>query len=149
MAGSVMTIAQLIPFVANLIGCRWERGATGPERWDCGSLVIHVQRAAFGRELPLTLDGYAGLASAEAIRRAVADVQLAQDWPAHDQRRHGDVVLLQRGDFAHVGTWLELPDQRGLLHCARHQGVRFDDWLMVKGQAWTSIRSCRPAGGAS
>lgn len=138
-------------FIRDLIGRPWERGATGPDAWDCGSLTAHVQRQLFGRTLPVTMADYAGLTSAEALRQALLDVDIATVWPARpkgEKWAHGDVIVLRRGAFCHVGTWLKIARPGRLLHAARHEGVRLQDRVSLLAQGWSSVEACRPGGAA-
>lgn len=138
-------------FIANLIGMPWERGAVGPDAWDCGSLTAHVQQQMFTRHLPVTMADYAGLTSAEALRQALLDVDIAAVWPARPVKakwEHGDVIVLRRGAFCHVGTWLKIGRPGRLLHAARHQGVMLQDRVSLLAQGWSSVEACRPGGEA-
>lgn len=140
-----------LAFIRGLIGLRWERGATGPDAWDCGSLTAHVQRELFGRTLPVTMADYTGLTSAEALRQALLDVDITSAWPARPEGagwEHGDVIVLRRGAFCHVGTWLKVARPGRLLHAARHQGVMLQDRVSLLAQGWSSVEACRPGGAA-
>ncbi|ANK79381.1 hypothetical protein [Minwuia thermotolerans] len=149
-----------IRFVRPLIGLPWERGAAGPDAFDCGSFTAFVQRGMMGRELPVSLADYGDLVSAAALRQAIADAELDAAWPVVTRAegeeaarlattagwRHGDVVVFRRGAFCHVGTWTALGQgATGLLHCARFDGVVLEPWSTARARSWTSIEACRPA----
>ncbi len=97
---------------ARYIGRPYERGAQGPDSFDCGGLVRAVQMEQFGIAMPEVIapDYDDGQAVVGLIRTQAE----AQGWePVPAPPRHGDIVIVRRP--YHVGVWLET-DGGGVLH---------------------------------
>ena len=104
---------------AQYIGLPYERGAQGPDRYDCGGLVREVQTRHMGIPMPEVIapDYDDGLAMVGLIRTQAE----AQGWQAVSAPpKHGDIVVIRRP--YHVGVWLDI-DGGGVLHATRAAGV--------------------------
>lgn len=112
---------------AQYIGIPYERGAQGPDRYDCGGLVRQIQQAHFGISMPEVIapDYDDGLAVVGLIRTQAE----AQGWSvATGSPRHGDIVVVRRP--YHVGVWLDV-DGGGVLHAIGSHGV-----IWTRDAAW-------------
>jgi cell wall-associated NlpC family hydrolase len=101
--------------VSSLIGRRYELGADGPESYDCRGLLLHCQRAFFGKALP-------DLPMGQAMRDLFGEQLDSGHWEQVDQPSHGDAALLRGGDHPHVGVYLAL-DEPGVLYALEGVGV--------------------------
>lgn len=93
------------------IGKPYERGAQGPDAYDCGGLVRAVQRDQFGIDMPEVIvpDYDDGLGVVGMIQTQAR----LQHWYPVGSPRHGDIVVVRRP--YHVGVWLDI-DAGGVLH---------------------------------
>ena len=94
------------------IGIPYERGAQGPDRYDCAGLVRQIQQAHFGVPMPEVVapDYDDGMAMVGLIKMQAE----AQGWePVSGASQHGDIVVIRRP--YHVGVWLDI-DGGGVLH---------------------------------
>ena len=90
------------------IGRPWRADACGPEAYDCKGLVVAVQRALWGRDVPpLTL-------------QAVRDCHRAGWAPTDAAPQAGDVLLVRAIDGPHVGVFVTVRRRLQVLH-ARSQ----------------------------
>jgi cell wall-associated NlpC family hydrolase len=107
-----------------LIGKPWQRGALGPDAFDCWGLVRHVFAARWGIEMPAVAVG--GLyidapANVAAIKRAAS----ISGWaPVKDsQPADGDIVLMHSPSGRHVGVMIEVDGSLRLLHSFEGAGA--------------------------
>lgn len=91
------------------IGRPWRAGATGPEAYDCGGLVIAVQRAFWDRTVP-------PLTGVEAVRTC----QSAGWAPTNEYPVAGDVLLVRAIDGPHLGTFVTVRRRLMVLHARSH-----------------------------
>lgn len=95
------------------IGLPYERGAQGPDAWDCWSFFRHVERERFARELPAVPDPNSWRAIAAGLPIWAAQF----GWRMTGTPRDGDAVFLGRlRDPTHIGIWVD--DLNATLHCA-------------------------------
>lgn len=103
------------------IGLPYQRGAQGPEAWDCWSFFRRVQRERYGRELPL-------LPSPEGLRQIARAMPVWAGqfgWRVTTAPIDGDAVFLCRlRDPTHIGVWLA--DLKATLHCCEGGSVLHD-----------------------
>lgn len=103
------------------IGWPYQRGAQGPELWDCWSFFRHVQRAHYGRDIPLLSTP----PSWREIARAFPEWASQYGWKHRLVPRDGDAVFLARmREPTHVGVWLG--DLKATLHCCEGGSVLHD-----------------------
>lgn len=97
------------------IGLPYERGAQGPDKYDCGGLVRQIQQAHFGIPMPEVIaPDYDDAIGMVGLIRTQAE---AQGWQAvSGVPKHGDIVVIRRP--YHVGVWLDI-DGGGVLHAVR------------------------------
>lgn len=124
------------------IGKRYGRDADGPEAFNCWTFFAAVQRAQFGRDVPLVdnVDFAANL-------RAFAHHDERGRWIEVGERRSpGDGVLLRRGRYAsHVGVWIEVDGFPGVLHCVEGVGGCFQTLPALGLHGWQIEGVYRPA----
>lgn len=103
------------------IGWPYERGAQGPDNWDCWSFVCHLQRERYGREIP----PLPSPASWGGVARAMPEWAAQLGWRPTQAPRDGDAVFLSRmRDPTHIGIWIG--DLKATLHCAVGGSVLHD-----------------------
>ena len=108
-------------WATDLIGQPYQRGATGPDAFDCWGLVRHVFTTVHGINMPVVAVDDASADNVHAIREA-ARVSgwrpCADDEPAAD-----DIVLMQGIEGPHVGVMVQANGALLLLHCLERVGV--------------------------
>ncbi|MGO4154335.1 NlpC/P60 family protein [Cupriavidus sp. YAF13] len=92
-------------------------GGRGPDAFDCWGLLIFVQRAHFGREMPDLQMG-----DAKASYAAYEQRRASGEWVIIPRPVHGAPALMRAGMHPHVGTWLEV-EGGGVLHAQQGAGV--------------------------
>ncbi|WP_026610704.1 NlpC/P60 family protein [Methylocaldum szegediense] len=132
-------------WAGSYIGKRWESGAMGPDAYDCFTLVRHLQKERFGRELPLVnVDANDIL----AVGRAFRDSPERANWVymGDVDFRHpkeGDLVEMAHARFpSHIGMWIEA-NRGGVLHCVYGMGVVFSDRQSLRNSGWGRIEFYR------
>lgn len=134
----MMDRQQLIAFVESLLGRRWKLGAQGPDAFDCWSLLRHVERVAFGRELPLVV--MPPKASPDLVAQALATHPKRSLWREAPRPSHGGGVEMTSVKAPlHVGVWLDL-DGGLVLHCAAEVGVALDSLVTLRAMCWGRFR---------
>lgn len=127
-------------WAAQYIGQRWESGATGPDAWDCGTFVRHVERTHYGRAVP---DAMVDATRILEVIRAIRALDL-DDWEQVETPRDGDGVFLAHArDASHVGVWVDV-DGGGILHCQYGIGVVFTPANKLKACGWGRAEYYRP-----
>lgn len=128
------------------IGLPWESGAQGSDAYDCWALVRQVQRAHYGRELPIIqVDAH----DQAAVRAAFAGHPERARWQRVYPPQDGDCVLTHKGaQVDHVGVYLELDDGRELrvLHAIRGSGVVCTALPALRRLGWHPLEFYRFAG---
>jgi len=123
-------------WAACLIGKPWERGACGPDAFDCWGLVRHVLATAHGLDVPVTAADVPGAA------RALGWIAV----PSIAPLAGGDVVLMRNAQGErHVGIVVQAGSTVGVLHAVRGTGVRFDTLQALPAQQFHSIELWRHA----
>lgn len=116
-------------WAAPFVGWPYRRGAQGPQAWDCWSFFREVERARYGRELPLLPSP----PSLREIARAMPDWARAFGWRVTTAPRDGDAVFLARlRDPTHIGVWLA--DLGAVLHCCEGGSVLHDPRHLAAAQ---------------
>lgn len=118
----MLTTSHVTP-LRDLIGLPWVAGAFGPDAYDCWGLFVAVQRDHFGRQLPMVDVDPNHLRS---VIRAFNRHPERESWVPVAHPEPGDGVLIRRQRMAtHVGVWVEIDGEQGLLHSAQAHGVVF------------------------
>lgn len=127
------------------IGLPWESGAQGPDAYDCWALVRQVQRAHYGRELPIIqVDAH----DQAAVRAAFAGHPERARWRRVESPQDGDCVQALKGnDIDHVGVYLDLDGGR-VLHAAQRIGVICTALPVLKRMGWCPVEFYRFKGDA-
>lgn len=142
--------ARLVEILEPLIGAPWERCARGPAAYDCWGLVIHLQAALFGRDLPMGPSLEAAGADPKSVLEAIRKSPLQRLWLPVAAPAHGDLVLLRRRrDPAHIGMWVDGgPDLRGVIHSVEGGGVMLQDLAQIRAN-WPGVEFRRHVGPAA
>lgn len=108
-------------WVTPFIGWAYERGAQGPDLWDCWSFFRRVQIEHYSRPIPV-------LPSPAAWRDVIRSFPAwasEYGWHATTAPQDGDAVSLARlKDPTHLGVWVA--DLKSVLHCATGGSVLHD-----------------------
>lgn len=108
-------------WASSYIGWPYQRGAQGPDAWDCWSFFRAVQRDHYGRSIPELPTP----PSWREIMQAFPAWSAAHGWHQTTSPRDGDAVFLSRlRDPTHVGVWLA--DLKAVLHCCEGGSVLHD-----------------------
>lgn len=94
------------------IGRPWRAGAIGPEAFDCGGLVVAVQKAVWGRIVP-------PLNNVEVVRTCHEAGWIVTE----ESPRAGDVLLVRALDGPHLGVFVTVGRRLRVMH-ARSRIVR-------------------------
>lgn len=110
-------------WASSLIGKPYQRGAGGPDAFDCWGLVCHVFAVRWGIEMPAVAIG--GLfTEAPANVAAIKRVAQVSGWaPAAPPAADADIVLMHGLEGRHVGVMIEVDGALRLLHCIEGAGV--------------------------
>jgi hypothetical protein len=131
-----------LDYLNGLLGLPWQRGAAGPQAYDCWGLVVEVERALFGRTLPMIAEPPE---TKEELQAFVALHAARKQWCVVERPVHGGVVeMSHQGDPFHIGVYLDV-DGGGIFHSVspsprggptRLGGVRFDPILKLQASGW-------------
>ncbi len=103
-----------------LAGIRWEKGAQGPDAYDCWAFFRMVQAKHFNISVPSVLvPDYDDPEVLVSLFRGHGE---SDRWVPVDKPQHGDGVIVHKP--LHAGVWLDV-DGGGVLHCVRGIGVIF------------------------
>jgi cell wall-associated NlpC family hydrolase len=102
-----------------LIGQSYQRGASGPDTFDCWGLVRWVFENVHGIQMPVIAVGQDD--NMVAIRQAVDD----SGWRPTDEIEpaENDIVLMTGLEGKHVGVMVRANGSLLLLHCLEQRGV--------------------------
>lgn len=124
------------------IGRPWEKGAQGPNSFDCWGFVRHINREHFGVEVPI-IDTDAD--DLRAVIKSMTGDSERSNWLSVTQPKEGDAVLMAHCKYpSHVGIWLDV-DGGGVLHCIRGEGVVFSSISSLKICGWGRVEYYRHA----
>ena len=132
-----MNEEQKIHWANDYIGLPWEKGAEGPDTYDCYGLLRVVQRRYYDVEMPRLVEVDRGsiLAVVRAIRRNPEN----KLWEAIAAPCDGCLVKMHKQDNPdHIGVWLDT-DGGGVLHCCQAYGVGFDSFFDLSIMGWRGI----------
>ncbi len=119
--------------VAALIGKPWERGASGPDAYDCWGLARKVQSILFNRELDDIPDPPD---SPKELARFIVGHRQRDKWTLAESPSHGQIVeMVQVRNPFHIGVYLNI-DRGGIIHSLENTGVRFDKLDVLKAVGW-------------
>ena len=112
---------------AKYIGLPWEAGTCGPDKYDCMSLVVHIQSEHFGITMAdIVVPDYG---NEQGIAELMSGHVELENWERVNKPKHGDVVFLKK-PRRHFGVWLDI-DGGGVLHCTTEINTVFS-----KDSAW-------------
>lgn len=103
------------------VGWAYERGAQGPDLWDCWSFFRRVEVDHFGRDIPILPTP----ATWREIINSFPTWAAEYGWREATSPRDGDAVFLAKlREPTHVGVWVA--DLKAVLHCAEGGSVLHD-----------------------
>lgn len=127
-------------WASEYIGIPWKCGAQGPDAFDCWAFVREIQRARFGREVPI-IDVDAN--DTRAVACAIRDHDERRRWIAVPEPAEGDAVLMAHARYpSHIGVWVDV-DGGGVLHCVRGAGVVFQSRAALAAAGWGRLEYYR------
>lgn len=127
-------------WAADLIGTRWERGAQGPDAFDCWSFVRFVLGQHYRIEVP-AISVPTDLRSAS---RELASSEELHKWRQVDRMAEGQIVMMARKTVpVHIGLAVSDGRKLGVLHCAQPSGVLFQDEQGLRAAGWGRLTHYR------
>ena len=125
------------------IGIPWEKGAQGPDSYDCWAFVRMVQERHFGRVLPAI---YVDALNLREVTRNFKQHAEREHWALlseSEPRQDGDAVLMAHSSSpSHVGVFLT-NDGGGVLHCVRGIGVIYSNMVNLHNAGWGHLEFYR------
>jgi hypothetical protein len=123
----------MIEFIESQLGKPWEKGAAGPDAYDCWGWAEVLQRVAFGREIGT-------IAEPPEDKRALIEFVKAhaarKNWRQVETPVHGGLVELAHNSRPfHIGVYLDI-DGGGISHATAGVGVTFDTILALRAAGW-------------
>lgn len=103
--------------VNSLIDLPYEKGAFGPDSFNCWGLLYYVQKNYFNTSMPI-----APIGDPEGCRKLYENNMHNGRWAVIQIPEHGCGALLRGGEEPHVGIYLDL-DGGGILHAMEGEGV--------------------------
>lgn len=133
-------------WINDYVGLPWDRGANGPDRFDCFGLVQYVGNRYFNLDIP-------DLAThPETLKQAIRAIRDTENWGEFgpvNSPQSGDLVKMYRhSDPDHIGIWVDV-DGGGVLHSARGIGVMFDSPFLLVSMGWVKLEYYRRTTGAT
>jgi len=146
--GNSLDLSQINPdlhWATAYIGRPWQKGAQGPDSFDCWGFFRFIQKNHFGLEVPF-ID-----ADANNMRDVIGNMtgnEERKNWIKTSLPKEGDAVLMAHSKYpSHVGVWLNV-DRGGVLHCIRGEGVVFSALSSLKLCGWGRVEYFRHASNA-
>lgn len=119
------------------IGIPWERGASGPDAYDCWGFTVEVQRRHFARELP-AIEGRQF--DVKKAARTIQSHEERENWIEEPMPLEGDLVLMARRLIpVHIGVWVHANGRGGVLHCLERAGVVFSSLHSLRAQGFGGV----------
>ncbi len=122
-------------WIANYIGNPWKFGGDNlGDGLDCWGLFRQVQKDQFD----LTLDTIdIGEYRVAGVLRNFDNNPEVSNWKKVDKPKNGDAVLMRTGKYpSHVGVWVQVDDEKGVLHSAETYGVIFSTTDKLPTMGW-------------
>jgi cell wall-associated NlpC family hydrolase len=139
---SLQTNLDNIHWAFKYIGRPWEKGAQGPDSFDCWGFVRYFNKEHYGIDVPI-ID-----TDADNMRAVIRDMRghsELSNWIKVKRPREGDAVQMAHCKYpSHVGVWLDA-DSGGVLHCIRGEGVVFSTLSSLKICGWGRVEFYRHA----
>jgi len=121
------------------IGLPWRKDAVGPDAFNCGTFMRHIQLEHFGRVVPVSFVNEDQLLQVARVIRGAIEKALGNGWVEVSGPCHGDVVFMAHVNHpTHVGVWLDV-DGGGVIHCARGMGVVFSNFTNLRLAGWGNL----------
>lgn len=105
------------------IGKEWVSGKSGPDTFDCWGLVRYVQKNHFQRIVPeIIIDAD----NVKDVVKTFATHEELNNWREVDHPKDGDCILMSQNTRPnHVGVWIQVDRDGGVLHACKGIGVVF------------------------
>lgn len=121
------------------VGLKYERGARGPQSYDCWGLLWKVYQDRFNIDLP----EYPGIVSKSTqVRCQTITRDIEENWEESESFDGAGVALSQGKAFHHVGVWVEA-DGGKILHAWEGLGVIASRWKDLKLRGFRVIKFYR------
>ena len=115
--------------VSKYIGLKWESGATGPSRYDCQGLCVHIQKKLYNKIMPEVKVDSDNLFS---IVKAITKNKAWEKFEKIENPEDGCIVkMFSAENPSHIGVYINV-DGGGVLHSIRKQGVIWDTLFILK-----------------
>lgn len=124
---------------ARYIGLPWERGAQGPDSFDCGGFLRFLRKEHFNADMPVAE------VDPDDLRATVRHIcsRTGGRWQSVGYPAHGDVVLMAHAKYpSHVGMWIDV-DGGLVIHCVRGSGVIASSLFDLRLAGWGKIEFYR------
>jgi cell wall-associated NlpC family hydrolase len=123
----------MMHWATEFIGKRYERGAQGPDAFDCWGLVRCVLQKQYG----ITVPELAVPPTWEGASQLMTTSDELTNWTRVQEMRAGQVVLMARRAIpVHIGLAIEANGKLGVLHCAEPAGVLFQTPPGLRAGGW-------------
>jgi cell wall-associated NlpC family hydrolase len=107
-----------------LLGKPWKAYASGPDAFDCRTIVNAVFQELYGFDPGLPMEAEPN--NADVFEAEYARLYKSGNWERLTAPEHGAIVLLAQGaKLRHMGIWLSVNGGR-LLHCSENKGVTLE-----------------------
>lgn len=123
-------------------GLPYEKGANGPDAFNCLHFVAHVEREQFDTIVPIVPEPE----KLGEIMRAFRDQVDRSGWAKVDKPRGGDVVLMAHLKYpSHIGVYVDDVQGGGsVLHCVEGQGSALHTMFHLQAARWRVVGFYRP-----
>ncbi len=129
-------------WASQYIGRPHERGAEGPESFDCYHFTRYIQREHFGTEM--TDLSHQGSDDLRATAELIGSAAERDAWERTPVPSEGNVTLMARSQHpVHIGVWIKANGTQGVLHCVEGQGVVFSTPAAPRSSGWGSLQHYR------
>lgn len=120
---------QIAEQISDYVKLKWESGATGPDKYDCQGLVVHIQKKFYNRIMP---DVKVNSDNLFSVVKAIAKNKVWEQFEKIEVPEDGCIVkMFTSEDPSHLGTYIDI-DRGGVLHSLRKQGVVWDSMFVLK-----------------
>ena len=135
------------PYLASLIGKRWDAQGKGPDTYSCWSLAREIEKVLWDRDLP-DVD-FPVNPTLRWMLETIASHPEQAKWVDHGSchgpisANDGAIVLMGRVDRpAHIGVWLK--PEGGIIHADQMCGVCFESPAILKVKGWGRLHFYEP-----
>lgn len=132
-------------WTTRFIGVPHEKGANGPDAFNCLFYVAHVQRERFGQKVPLVEQPEQLGAIVRAFRDGEQDA-MRSGWAKVAKPRTGDIVLMAHMKYpSHIGIFVDDVAGGSVLHSLEGHGSALHSLFHLAAGRWRITGYYRPA----